>query len=51
MRMSEIARELCELAAAGRTSGALKLHDQLAEALAQTSAAFRGHIGRAGASS
>jgi two-component system, sensor histidine kinase and response regulator len=50
-RMSEIARELCELAAAGRTSGAWMLHGQLADALAQTSMAFEGHISRAGASS
>jgi CheY-like chemotaxis protein len=50
-RMSEIARELCELAAAGRTSGALDLHVRLAEALAQTAAVFQDHIGRADASS
>jgi CheY-like chemotaxis protein len=49
-RMSEIARELCELAAAGQTSGARELHEQLAEALAQTSAVFQDHISRAGAS-
>ncbi|MGZ4177330.1 MAG: PAS domain S-box protein [Solirubrobacteraceae bacterium] len=49
IRMSEIARALCELAAAGRTSGTLQLHGQLAEALAQTSAALEGHISRTGA--
>jgi CheY-like chemotaxis protein len=46
-RMTEIATALCELAAVGRTSGALELHDQLADALARTSAAFDGHISRA----
>jgi CheY-like chemotaxis protein len=48
-RMSEIARALCELAAAGKTSGAAGLHGELDGALAQTSAAFDGHLSRAGA--
>ena len=43
-RMSEIARELCEIAAAGQTSGTLELHDELADALAQTRAALGDHI-------
>jgi hypothetical protein len=47
--MSEIARALCELAAAGKTSGAAGLHGELDGALAQTSAAFDGHLSRAGA--
>ncbi len=46
-RMSEIATELCEIAAAGRTSGALELHAELSDALAQTRAALGGHISRA----
>jgi len=46
-RMSEIARQLCEIAAAGQTSGALELHTELADALAQTRAALGGHISRA----
>ncbi len=46
-RMSEIANELCEVAAAGRTSGALELHAELADALAQTRAVLSGHISRA----
>jgi two-component system, sensor histidine kinase and response regulator len=43
-RMSEIARQLCEVAAAGQTSGALALHDELSDALAQTRAALGSHI-------
>jgi HPt (histidine-containing phosphotransfer) domain-containing protein len=43
-RMSEIAKELCEIAAAGRTSGAQDLHRELAEALAQTRTALDVHI-------
>ncbi len=46
-RMSEIAKELCEVAAAGRTSGALELHSELSDALAQTRAALGGLITRA----
>jgi HPt (histidine-containing phosphotransfer) domain-containing protein len=46
-RMSEIARELCEIAAAGRASGALELHAELSAALAQTRTALGGHISRA----
>jgi PAS domain S-box-containing protein len=46
-RMSEIAKELCEIAAAGQTSGALELHGKLSDALAQTRAALGGHITRA----
>ena len=46
-RMSEIAKELCEVAAAGRTSGALELHAELSDALAQTRAALGGLIARA----
>jgi HPt (histidine-containing phosphotransfer) domain-containing protein len=46
-RMSEIARALCEIAAAGQTSGALDLHGELADALAQTRAVLGGHIIRA----
>jgi hypothetical protein len=45
--MSEIAKELCEIAAAGQTSGALELHGKLSDALAQTRAALGGHITRA----
>ncbi|HEX3691076.1 MAG TPA: PAS domain S-box protein [Solirubrobacteraceae bacterium] len=45
-RMSEIAKELCEIAAAGQTAGALDLHDELADALAQTRAVLSGHISR-----
>jgi HPt (histidine-containing phosphotransfer) domain-containing protein len=45
-RMSEIAKELCEIAAAGQTTGALELHDELADALAQTRAALGDHISR-----
>ena len=45
--MSEIARALCEIAAAGQTSGALDLHDELSDALAQTRAVLGGHITRA----
>jgi two-component system, sensor histidine kinase and response regulator len=46
-RMSEIARALCEIAAAGQTSGALDLHDDLSDALAQTRSVLGGHITRA----
>jgi HPt (histidine-containing phosphotransfer) domain-containing protein len=46
-RMSEIARALCELAAAGKTSGAVELHGELDDALAQTSAAFDRLLSRA----
>ncbi|HEY6523435.1 MAG TPA: response regulator, partial [Solirubrobacteraceae bacterium] len=46
-RMSEIARALCEIAAAGQTSGALDLHHELSDALAQTRAMLGGHITRA----
>ena len=48
-RMSEIARALCEIAAAGGTAGALELHAELTDALAQTRTALGGHITRAGA--
>jgi CheY-like chemotaxis protein/HPt (histidine-containing phosphotransfer) domain-containing protein len=46
IRMSEIARQLCEIAAAGRTSGALELHAELSDALSQTRAVLGGHISR-----
>ena len=46
-RMSEIARSLCEIASAGRTSGALELHAELTTALAQTRSVLGGHITRA----
>jgi HPt (histidine-containing phosphotransfer) domain-containing protein len=46
-RMSEIARALCELAAAGKTSGAVELHGELDDALAQTSDAFDRLLSRA----
>jgi PAS domain S-box-containing protein len=46
-RMSEVARALCEVAAAGQTSGALELHAELSDALAQTRAVLGGRIGRA----
>jgi two-component system sensor histidine kinase/response regulator len=46
-RMSEIAQELCEIAAAGQTSGAFELHEKLSDALAQTRAALGGHVSRA----
>ncbi len=46
-RMSEIAKELCEIAAAGRTSGAQELHRDLSDALTQTRAALDVHITRA----
>ncbi|HEY2318002.1 MAG TPA: PAS domain S-box protein [Solirubrobacteraceae bacterium] len=47
-RMSEIAKALCELAAGGRTSGALELHGRLADALAQTSGVLEGRTSRTG---
>ena len=47
-RMSEIAKQLCDVAAAGETSAALALHADLTDALAQTSAALNGLISRAG---
>jgi HPt (histidine-containing phosphotransfer) domain-containing protein len=46
-RMSEIAKTLCEIAAAGQTSGAMDLHAELSDALAQTRAVLGGHISRA----
>jgi hypothetical protein len=46
--MSEIAKALCELAAGGRTSGALELHGRLADALAQTSGVLEGRTSRTG---
>jgi two-component system, sensor histidine kinase and response regulator len=46
-RMSEIAKSLCEIAAAGRTSGALELHLELTTALAQTRLVLGGQITRA----
>jgi two-component system sensor histidine kinase/response regulator len=46
-RMSEIARQLCEIAAAGQTAGALELHAELSDALTQTRAVLGGHITRA----
>ena len=45
--MSEIARQLCEIAAAGQTAGALELHAELSDALTQTRAVLGGHITRA----
>jgi two-component system sensor histidine kinase/response regulator len=46
-RMSEIAKELCDIAAAGQTDGALELHKRLTDALAQTSTALNELISRA----
>ena len=46
-RMSEIAKALCEIAAAGATAGALELHAGLTDALAQTRTALGGLISRA----
>ncbi|MGH2896939.1 MAG: PAS domain S-box protein [Solirubrobacteraceae bacterium] len=46
-RMSEIAAELCRIASAGRIAGALELHGELSDALAQTRAALGGLITRA----
>jgi CheY-like chemotaxis protein/nitrogen-specific signal transduction histidine kinase/HPt (histidine-containing phosphotransfer) domain-containing protein len=47
-RMSEIAKQLCDAAAAGRASAALAVHADLTDALADTSAALNGLISRAG---
>jgi CheY-like chemotaxis protein len=46
-RMSEIAKELCDIAAAGQTAGTLELHAELTDALAQTRTALGGLISRA----
>ncbi|HTU98159.1 MAG TPA: PAS domain S-box protein [Solirubrobacteraceae bacterium] len=46
-RMSEIAKALCDVAAAGRTTGTLELHAELTDALAQTRTALGGLITRA----
>ena len=47
-RMRELSRELCELAARGKTDGADAVHGELAEALSQTSTALNAYIANAG---
>ena len=47
-RMSELSRELCELAKQGVTDGAAEVHDRLAQALDQTSTALNEYIAHAG---
>jgi two-component system, sensor histidine kinase and response regulator len=46
-RMSEIARALCDIAAAGSTTGGLDLHADLTDALAQTRTALAVLVSRA----
>jgi two-component system, sensor histidine kinase and response regulator len=44
VRMSELSRDLCELAAGGVTATAAEIHTELAEALSATSTALSGYI-------